>query len=99
MDNQVMAWTLVLISVTAFGALLYWLNDAVSKARRMMRCPETETITFVRVARAAESSAKVVQCELWPERKSCTQGCLARYHEPTSGLHVNLYALRPFKPQ
>ena len=99
MDNQVMAWTLVLISVTAFGALFYWLNDVVSKARMLMRCPETGTITFVRVTRAGEGPVKVAHCESWPERKNCAQGCLARYHEPTPGLHVNLDALRPFKPQ
>lgn len=99
MDYSIVVWMLVLIAVAVFGALFYWLNDMVSRARRMMRCPETGTITFVRVAHAAEGTARVVQCESWPERKNCNQGCLARYHESTPGLHVNLDALRPFKPQ
>ena len=99
MDNPIVAWILVLISVTAFGALVYWLNSVMTKARMMMRCPETDTITFVRVVRAGAGPAKVVHCESWPERKNCAQGCLVRYHEPTPGLHVNLNALRPFKAQ
>jgi hypothetical protein len=101
MDNPVGVWGLVLIALIVFGALFFWLNEAVSSARTMMRCPETGSITFVRAARVADGSRKgsgvrVVQCESWPGRKDCAQGCLARYHEATSGLRVNLDALRPF---
>ena len=103
MDNPVVVWSLVLIAVIVFGALFYWLNDMVSKAR-IMRCPETGSITFVRVARVEDgarhaSGLRVVQCDLWPGKKDCAQGCLTRYHEATPGLHVNLDALRPFKQQ
>lgn len=88
--------------VTA-GVLLVWLIDRFSRSR-MMRCPETGSITVVRVVPAVGGEGKapgvaVQWCESWPERKGCTQGCLARYSETGPGLQVNLNALRPFEPK
>ena len=103
MDNDAATWIVVMMSVMAFGGLVYWLKDMVSRAR-MMRCPETGSVTFVRVAPAAggagnASEVTVRQCDLWPKRKDCAQGCLARYGETPPGLCGNLDALRPFEPQ
>jgi hypothetical protein len=103
MDNDVAAWIVVILGVLAFGGLVYWLNDMFSRAR-MMRCPETGSVTFVRVTPAAggagnASEVTVRQCDLWPKRKDCAQGCLARYQETTPGWRGNLNALRPIEPQ
>lgn len=88
--------------VTA-GAVMVWLVDRFSRSR-IMRCPETGSITVVRVVpvRAGEGKGPGVAvqwCDSWRERKSCTQGCLARYSETGPGLRVNLDALRPFEPK
>lgn len=103
MDNETAMWILVGIGAMAFGGVFYWLSNMVSRGR-MVRCPETGSITFVRVAPAAggagnASEVTVRQCDLWPKRKECTQGCLARYRETRRGSRVNLDALRPFEPQ
>ena len=103
MDIETAVWIVVMIGAIAFVGVLYWLNDIVSRDR-MMRCPETGSITFVRVAPVAggagnASEVTVTQCDLWPKRKDCAQGCLARYGETTPGLRGNLDALRPFEPQ
>lgn len=103
MDIETAVWIVVMIGVIAFVGVLYWLNDIVSRAR-MMRCPETGSVTFVRAAPVAggagnASEVTVRQCDLWPKRKDCAQGCLARYGETAPGLRGNLDALRPFEPQ
>lgn len=102
MDIQTAALIVAIAGLVAFA--LYWLANRVSRDL-VMRCPETDSIAFVRVAPVAGSEGKapevtVRQCDLWPERKDCARGCLARYRETTPGLRVNLNALRPFtKPQ
>lgn len=101
MDIQTAAWIVVIVSVVGF--VLYRLSNLLSQDL-MMRCPETQSISVIRVAPAVGDDATapkvtVRQCTLWPERKNCTQGCLARYPETTPGLRINLNALRPFKPQ
>jgi hypothetical protein len=103
MDNDAAAWIVVMMSVMAFVGVVYWLKDMVSRGR-MMRCPETGSVTFVRVAPAAgrvgnASAVTVRQCDLWPKRKDCAQECLVRYGETAPGLRGNLNALRPFEPQ
>ena len=103
MDIETAAWIVAIVGLVAFGGLSYWVIDTASRGR-VMRCPETESIAFVRAVSAAGSEGKapevtVRQCDLWPERKDCAQGCLARYWETTPGLPVNLDALRPFEPK
>lgn len=94
---------LAIAGLVTAGVLMVWLIDRFSKSR-MMRCPETGAITVVRVMPAADGEGKgpgvaVQWCDSWPERKGCTQGCLARYSETGPGLQVNLNALRPFEPK
>ncbi len=102
-EADTVGWMVAVVGLLAFGGLLYWLIDLVSRDR-MMRCPETGSITFVRVASAGDGDenarrATVTRCDLWPGKKGCAQGCLVRYSETTPGLRVNLNALRPFEPQ
>ena len=92
---------LAIAGLVTAGVLLVWLIDRFARSR-MMRCPETGSITVVRVVPAVGGEGKaagvaVQWCESWPERKGCTQGCLARYAETGPGLQVNLNALRPFE--
>lgn len=80
-----------------------WIAWRASKDR-LMRCPETDSITLVGVERASPHAAKapavkVRRCGLWPEKMDCAQGCLARYKETSPDYRVNLNALRPFKPR
>lgn len=100
MDIETAAWIVAIVGLVALGGLLRW----VIERGLIMRCPETGAITLVRIAPAAggEGLAREVtvrQCDLWPERKDCAQGCLVRYCEATPGFRVNLNALRPFEPQ
>jgi len=92
-----------IVGLVVVGGLLLWLIVTLSKGQ-VMRCPETGAVSFVCVAQIASSGRKapnvmVSRCNLWPERKSCAQGCLARYGKTRTGLQVNLEALRPFEPQ
>lgn len=99
MEIEAMGWMVAIAGAVAFGGLLYCLLDVVARDR-LMRCPDTGSITFVRVGstdRGEGEVPKVMGCELWPDRTGCAQGCLARYAETTPGLRVNLKALRPFE--
>jgi hypothetical protein len=102
-DVGIVGWIVAVVALLAFGGLLYWLIDIVS-SDRLMRCPETGSVTFVRVGPAAGGDGNapevaVQRCDLWPGKKDCARGCLARYGESAPGLRVNLNALRPFEPQ
>jgi len=99
MAIETAVWIVVL---AVGGGLLLWLIVALSKGQ-VMRCPETGAVSFVRVAHAPGGKREmpevvVRQCNLWPARRGCAQGCLARYWETANGLQVNLDALRPFDP-
>jgi len=100
MAIETVVWIVGLVIV---GVFMLWLIVVLSSGQ-VMRCPDTGAVSFVRVAQAPEGrreTPKVIvsQCNLWPARKGCAQGCLVRYWESKSGLQVNLHALRPFKPQ
>ena len=102
MNTDTAAWIIVLAGMAAMGGFLYWLLATVSRGR-MMRCPETGAISVVRVVTTAGREEKapgltVTQCDLWPQKKDCAQGCLSRYSETAPGWRVNLNALRPFEP-
>jgi hypothetical protein len=96
-------WIIAVVGLLVFGGLLYWVVDLVTRDR-LMRCPETGSVVFVGVVPASpgdKSGAEVTvrRCDLWPARKACARGCLARYPETAAGLRVNLNSLRPFEPQ
>jgi hypothetical protein len=100
MDFPILGWTVAIVALVVFAGWLYWLSALTSNGR-LMRCPETGAVNFVGVERVSRGDAKapeltVVRCDLWPGKKDCARGCLARYHETAPGYRVNLDALRPF---
>ena len=103
MDFATVGWT---VAIAAFLALALYVGWIVWRAQRdrLMRCPETGSITLVGIEPAARGDGKapgveVQRCGLWPEKQDCDQGCLARHEETAPGHKVNLHALRPFKPE
>jgi len=103
MDFGTMDWIVAVVGLLMFGGLMYWLIQLVSRDP-LMRCPETGSVVFVGVEPAPPgdrtgAEVAVRRCDLWPKRKDCARGCLARYGETTPGVRVNLNALRPFEPQ
>jgi len=85
------------IAVAIFVA--WWLMPV--RETRLMRCPVTGTVAFVRIEQApAEvgwpAGPVVHSCDLWPLAKPCYRGCLKRYHETAPGSRVNVESLRPF---
>lgn len=100
MGVETAAWMLGLAVMVGLVVLVYRMMSRIRNLR-LMRCPETGSITIVRAERVASGDGQaqaltVLRCGLWPERKNCDRGCLARYDETTSGYRVNLRALRPF---
>lgn len=70
--------------------------------RRLIRCPETGGVAFVRAAwvsrgKRGVADLQVRSCDLWPERSNCTRGCLERYEQAPSGSLVSIEALRPYE--
>lgn len=91
------------IAVVALGVIgfLHWMLEG-TLTKRLMRCPETGGIAFVDAQAIPRGEGKapvllVHSCELWPDRKDCARGCLARFDETTPGYRVSLDALRPFE--
>jgi hypothetical protein len=95
----------IAVSIAGFSAIaaiaiffVAWLAPARNK--RLMRCPETGAVAFVDTGTArGERAAReptVQWCDLWPARRYCARGCLARYPQTSPGYRVNLEALRPF---
>ena len=100
MEPETTTWIMTIASLAVFALVLLWLVRVLTRAR-LMRCPETGSVTFVRIAPAPQGEAKgagvaVTQCDMWPDRKDCAQGCLARYPEVSPGSRVDLHSLRPF---
>ena len=100
MASTAMQWlaALALVSLPLAGLLLVL---TVSRGR-LVRCPETDGIGFVDVAlsvdaRRQEATAGIRHCDLWPQRKGCAEGCLARHPETAARYSVDLKALRPFR--
>lgn len=92
---------LVMVGIlAAVGGVMYWLIGLTTKGH-LMRCPDTGSIAFVDVSLSGKGEGDVVvrNCDMWPEKKDCAQGCLARYGETGAGIRVNLHSLRPFEPQ
>lgn len=100
-DAQLMSFAAALV-VLAFMLAGLWMIRIASKGR-LMRCPETGGIALVDVDAQQNQNVQarrqaVVQCDLWPKKQGCAQGCLARYPETSSELgEVKLQALAPFE--
>lgn len=100
-DFAVAVWGLGIAGWLVFVLYVFWIARQVWKDTAM-RCPETGSITLVGVdytlPRDGDTPELTVQrCGLWPERKDCARGCLARYAETAPGYLVKLDALRPFE--
>ena len=100
MESTAMQWlaALALLSVPLAGLALVWF----ASRGRLVRCPETGGIGFVDVAlpaagRRQEARPEIRRCDLWPQRKGCAQGCLARHPETAARYRVDLNALHPFR--
>jgi hypothetical protein len=93
-------WIVAIGLLVGVGAPVFWLKDLISRGR-MMRCPETGAVTYVCVERdGGDADARgltATHCDLWPARKNCRQGCLARYSETAPGLRINIDALRAYE--
>jgi hypothetical protein len=88
--------------LVAIGAVALLVMRSLRPLRgsRLMRCPETGGIAYVQaepVAHGQWVTPVVRSCDLWPARKDCARGCLARYAEADRGLFFNVNALRPFE--
>ena len=100
-DFAIAVWAVGIAAWLVFVLYVFWIARQVWKDR-LMRCPETGSITLVGVEfgspRAGNAPELTVQrCGLWPEKLGCARGCLARYGETSPGFTVNLDALRPFE--
>lgn len=102
MDFTALAWIVAIVALAlCVVGFLYWLIEPVLR-KRLLRCPNTGCVAFVeaeRVFRALGTMPELTvrSCELWPERKDCARGCLARYDEAAPGYRIKLEALRPFE--
>ena len=100
MDFATLGWTVGAAVWVIFALYVCSIAWRLRKDR-LMRCPETGSITLVCVGPALRHAGKapetqVQRCALWPAKMGCTRGCLARYEETSSGYKVNLDALRSF---
>lgn len=94
-----MQWLALAAAFFAVPAAALVLIERLSTGR-LMRCPETGGVAFVDAVpgKAGGATVEVRQCDLWPRRRGCAKGCLARYPETAPGRRVDLKALRPFEP-
>jgi hypothetical protein len=88
--------------LVAIGAVAFLVMRSLRPLRgtRLMRCPETGGIAYVQAEPVAQGqwvTPIVRSCDLWPGRKDCARGCMARYAETDRGLFFNVNALRPFE--
>lgn len=101
-DFSDLAWLVAIVVVALFVVgCTYKLIEPVLR-KRLLRCPNTGCVAFVeaeRVFRGDGTTPELIvrACELWPDRKDCARGCLARYDEAVAGYRVKLEALRPFE--
>ena len=96
--------TLWIAGLAAIGTVLVFIAWSLWPLRnaRLMRCPESGAIAYVEAQDVwlpgrTSAERRVTRCDLWPLRKPCDRGCLARYHETAPGQRVNVHALRPFE--
>jgi hypothetical protein len=103
LDFPLVGWITVAIAAAAVAVVAVWLVR-VTSSNRLMRCPETGGVAVVDVDPVQSANGETVggrirQCDLWPERKGCAEGCLVRNSETAKGYPVDLEALRPFERQ
>ena len=101
MNFPQMEWIAMALAIVVFVAVAFWLIWLASRGR-LMRCPVTGGVAFVDVnplqtANGESLRVGVRQCDLWPNRQGCAQGCLVRYSETAPRFRVELGALRPFE--
>ena len=101
MDFPQVEWIAGALAVVAFPVVALWLIWLASRSW-LMRCPETGGVAFVDVDPLQTANGETVrvvvrQCDLWPEKQGCAQGCLVRHLETAPGYRVGLEALRPFE--
>lgn len=92
-------WMAVALAVVAVVAL--WLMWLASRGR-LMRCPDTGGVALVEIDPVQTANGELVrvgvrECDLWPGKQGCAQGCLVRYSETAPPYRVRLEALRPFQ--
>lgn len=105
-DFAAVDWAVAIIALVGVVILSYVLIAPILQ-RRLMRCPEKGTVTFVDVdvvpsvlGDAKAPGLMVRKCDLWTEQQTeCGSGCLERYGETMPGFRVDLHALRDFKRQ
>jgi hypothetical protein len=93
-----MQWlaTLAFIAVPLAALVLIWF----ASRGRLVRCPETGGLGLVDVEPRRGSQApayRIRRCDLWPGRKGCAQGCLARQAETCGRYGVDLKVLHPLQ--
>jgi hypothetical protein len=89
--SPVLEWAIVIIALLVVCGLIYWVIGLVPTGR-LVRCPETGTITFVEIGRASpgdgsEPKVTVQGCDLWPEHNECDRGCLVR--QKSGQVHIS----------
>ena len=99
MDYPTLGW--VLLGLLWLALALY----VISLVRRiwhdeLVRCPQTNAVTLIRIQRVAQAGAAPVagieRCGLWPEHQDCARNCLAHRSEwPRAGI-VKGRSLQPF---
>ncbi|MBI3043990.1 MAG: hypothetical protein HYY78_14315 [Betaproteobacteria bacterium] len=101
MEFATIVWTVGIAAWLAFIIYVFWFARQVWEDR-LMRCPETGAVALVGVEYVsprpgAAPGLTVQRCGLWPGRKDCARGCLARYDEVLPGFTPHPDALRPFE--
>ena len=99
MDLPQVEWIAVVFVVMT---LLAGVLIQIASKDRLMRCPETNGVAFVNVEPRQTANGEAIrvgvrQCDLWPKKQGCAQGCVVRYSEMAPGYQVGLEALRPFE--
>jgi len=100
-------------SLAAASAPALWMVIALTaliklagyRKRRLLRCPESGSVTLVEIGEntllpeqaPGKPRLGVKNCQLWPERKGCGWGCLTRCSEGRQGYGFNLSSLKPFE--
>ena len=82
MDFTALGWLVGAAMWVVLAVYVYRIARRAGK-HRLVRCPETGSITLVDVALASRvagkaAEAQVQRCALWPGKMNCARGCLAR---------------------
>lgn len=100
-DFPLAGWAGMIFAAMVIAAVAVWFVRRIS-SDHLMRCPETGGVAVVDVNLVQSANEEVPggvvqQCDLWPERKDCAQGCLVRQSETAPGIPLDLQVLRPFE--